>query len=88
MYSIYFRDPLGQLYELASYKFEPPVGVTHADVLFEAHKLRTERGDYAIGDGHLADAIEILTQRTTRSLSTDRSPKNPYKAPVRLWDND
>ena len=26
MYSIYFRDPLGQLMELACYKFEPPAG--------------------------------------------------------------
>ena len=26
MYSIYFRDPLGQLLELACYKFEPPAG--------------------------------------------------------------
>lgn len=79
MDSIYFRDPLGQLYELASYKFEPPTGVTHAEVLLEAHKLRVERGDYNIADEHLADAIEILTARTARSLSADRSAKNPYR---------
>jgi catechol 2,3-dioxygenase-like lactoylglutathione lyase family enzyme len=78
MDSFYFRDPLGQLYELASYKFEPPHGVTHAEVLLEAHNLRVERGDYNISEEHLADAIEILTVRTARSLSTDRSPKNPY----------
>ena len=78
MDSIYFRDPLGQLIELACYKFDPPVGVTHADVLLEAHKLRVERGDYNIKDEHLADAIEILTRRTTASLSDDRSPKDPY----------
>lgn len=78
MDSIYFRDPLGQLIELACYKFEPPHGVTHADVLLEAHLLRVERGDYAINDGHLADAIERLTERSTRSLSTDRSVKHPY----------
>jgi catechol 2,3-dioxygenase-like lactoylglutathione lyase family enzyme len=78
MDSIYFRDPLGQLYELASYKFEPPHGVTHAEVLLEAHKLRVEREDYNIADEHLADAIEILAARTARSLSNDRSPKNPY----------
>ena len=29
------RDPLGQLIECACYKFEPPVGATHADVLRE-----------------------------------------------------
>jgi catechol 2,3-dioxygenase-like lactoylglutathione lyase family enzyme len=74
MHSIYFRDPLGQLLELASYKFEPPVGVTHAEVLYEAHKLRVERGDYNIADEHLADAIEILTRRTTSSLSAERAP--------------
>ncbi|MCB8943511.1 MAG: VOC family protein [Ardenticatenaceae bacterium] len=78
MYSIYFRDPLGQLVELASYKFEPPVGITHAEVLLEAHKLRVARGDYNITDEHLADALEILTTRTTRTLSDDRTPQDPY----------
>ena len=43
MDSIYFEDPLGLLIELASYRFEPPDGFTHADVLLEAHKLRVER---------------------------------------------
>src|SRR5664280_1199208 len=33
MDSIYFSDPLGLLIELASYRFEPPAGFTHADVL-------------------------------------------------------
>jgi catechol 2,3-dioxygenase-like lactoylglutathione lyase family enzyme len=78
MYSLYFRDPLGLLVELACYKFDPPVGVTHADVLLEAHLLRTERGDYNIADEHLADAIERLTTRSTRSLSAERGPKDPY----------
>lgn len=78
MYSLYFRDPLGQLYELACYKFEPPVGATHTDVLHEAHNLRVAQGDYAIADAHLADAIELLTRRAAASLSDDRSPKNPY----------
>jgi catechol 2,3-dioxygenase-like lactoylglutathione lyase family enzyme len=82
MDSIYFRDPLGQLIELAAYKFEPPAGATHAEVLLEAHMLRTERGDYNISDEHLADAIERLTLRTTRSLSSDRAPQNPYTASV------
>lgn len=79
MDSIYFRDPLGQEIELATYKFDPPVGVTHAEVLLEAHLIRTAREDYAITEEHLADAIEILTQRTTRSLSDDRTAKNPYR---------
>lgn len=79
MDSIYFRDPLGQLIELACYKFEPPVGVTAAEVMLEAHQLRVKAGDYNIDDRHLADAIENLTRRTTRSLSEDRTPKNPYQ---------
>lgn len=78
MDSIYFRDPLGQLLELACYKFAPPVGVTHAEVLLEAHKLRVAQGAYNITDEHLADATEILTRRTTRSLSADRGAKDPY----------
>jgi catechol 2,3-dioxygenase-like lactoylglutathione lyase family enzyme len=78
MDSIYFRDPLGLLIELASYRFEPPHGHTHADVLLEAHRLRVERGDYNIEPVHLADAIERLTERSRGSLSAERSPKNPY----------
>jgi catechol 2,3-dioxygenase-like lactoylglutathione lyase family enzyme len=78
MDSVYFRDPLGLLVELASYRFEPPWGFTHAQVLLEAHKLRVARGDYNIQESHLADAIETLTTRSRESLSDDRSPKNPY----------
>ena len=78
MDSIYFEDPLGLLVELASYRFEPPVGFTHAEVLLESHKLRVERGDYNIDQQHLADAIEALVARSRESLSEDRSPKDPY----------
>jgi catechol 2,3-dioxygenase-like lactoylglutathione lyase family enzyme len=78
MDSIYFTDPLGLLIELASYRFEPPFGYTHSDVLIEAHKIRIERGDYNIDQAHLADAIEGLVQRSRPSLSDDRSPKDPY----------
>jgi catechol 2,3-dioxygenase-like lactoylglutathione lyase family enzyme len=78
MDSIYFNDPLGLLIELASYRFEPPFGYTHADVLLEAHKLRVERGDYNIDREHLADAIEDLVRRSRGSLSEDRSPADPY----------
>jgi catechol 2,3-dioxygenase-like lactoylglutathione lyase family enzyme len=78
MDSIYFRDPLGLLIELASYRFEPPAGHTHAEVLLEAHKIRVEREDYNIAPIHLADAIEQLTTRSRESLSADRGPKNPY----------
>jgi catechol 2,3-dioxygenase-like lactoylglutathione lyase family enzyme len=78
MDSIYFEDALGLLIELASYRFEPPFGHTHADVLLEAHKLRVERGDYNIDQEHLADAIEALVERSRGSLSGDRAPKDPY----------
>jgi hypothetical protein len=63
MDSIYFDDPLGLLIELSSYRFEPPHGHTHADVLLEAHRLRVERGDHHIDQAHLADAIEALVAR-------------------------
>ena len=66
MDSIYFEDPLGLLIELASYRFEPPFGFTHADVLLEAHKIRVERGDYNIDQVHLADAIEALVSAIAR----------------------
>ena len=78
MDSIYFDDPLGLTIELASYRFEPPFGHTHSDVLLEAHKLRVARGDHHISQVHVADAIEALVLRTRPSLSEDRSAKNPY----------
>jgi catechol 2,3-dioxygenase-like lactoylglutathione lyase family enzyme len=78
MDSIYFRDPLGLLVELSSYRFEPPAGITHVEVLTEAHQIRVARGDSNIAEIHLADAIENLTQRQRQSLSRDRSPKDPY----------
>jgi glyoxalase family protein len=80
MDSIYFTDPLGLLIELASYRFEPPHGFTHAEVLLEAHRVRVERGDYNIDRVHLADAIERLVERSRGSLSEDRSPRDPYGA--------
>ena len=78
MDSIYFNDPLGLLIELASYRFEPPAGFTHADVLLAAHRLRVERGDYNIAQIHLADAIEGLVLASRESLSDDRAPADPY----------
>jgi glyoxalase family protein len=86
MDSIYFRDPLGQLYECAAYKFEPPAGFNHVDVLHEAHKIRTERGDHHIADEHLADAIERLVSRSQSSLSADRSAKDPYREKPPVWN--
>ena len=78
MDSIYFRDPLGLLVELASYRFEPPAGMTHVEVLTAAHQLRVERGDPNIAEMHLADAIEKLTRERRESLSKNRAPKDPY----------
>jgi catechol 2,3-dioxygenase-like lactoylglutathione lyase family enzyme len=71
MDSIYFTDPLGLLIELASYRFEPPAGSTHADVLMEAHRIRVAREDPSIHTVHLADAIEALSKRSRGSLSDD-----------------
>jgi glyoxalase family protein len=79
MDSIYFKDPLGLLIELAAYRFVPPEGFTHAEVLLEAHKLRVEREDYNIAPIHLADAIELMALRSRESLSADRAPRDPYK---------
>ena len=66
MDSIYFRDPNGQLLEMACFKFVPPEGYTHSDVLSVAHRIRVERGDYAIADNHLADAIAELIGKKVR----------------------
>jgi catechol 2,3-dioxygenase-like lactoylglutathione lyase family enzyme len=78
MDSIYFDDPLGLTIELASYRFEPPFGYAHSDVLFEAHTIRVARGDRAIAAVHVADAIEALVRRSRPSLSDDRSAKHAY----------
>lgn len=79
MDSIYFRDPLGLLIELACYRFEPPFGYSHVDVLHEAHLIRVACGDYNISEVHLADAIETLIARRQKSLSEDRAAKDPYR---------
>jgi catechol 2,3-dioxygenase-like lactoylglutathione lyase family enzyme len=79
MDSIYFRDPLGLLVELASYRFEPPEGHSHADVLLRAHRIRVARSDYNIAPIHLSDAIEELTTASRDSLSTDRRARDPYR---------
>jgi catechol 2,3-dioxygenase-like lactoylglutathione lyase family enzyme len=81
-HSIYFRDPLGQRIELACYKFEPPAGFTHSQVLFEAHHLRVAEGAYNIKESHLAKAIELLVRRGQPSLSEDREARHAYPQPV------
>ena len=61
MDSLYFRDPLGLLVELASYNFEPPLGYTHAQVLNHAHKIRQARGAMAIEIQDITDALLAIT---------------------------
>lgn len=78
MHSIYFKDPLGLLIELACYTFIPPRGSSHAEVMLEAHKLRVKRGAKAIEREHLADASAMIVERSQASLSEDRGAKNPY----------
>jgi len=68
MDSIYFRDPNGQLLEMACYKFVPPEGYTHADVLRCAHQLRVAAGDYAIADKHIADALIQMAEAKNPTL--------------------
>lgn len=63
MDSIYFRDPNGQLLEMACYKFETPAGYSSADVLAAAYRLRLARGDHHITNEHLADALAQLIER-------------------------
>ena len=78
MDSIYFRDPLGLLIELASYRFEPPASATHTDVLTAAHHIRVAAGAVTIEQNHIADAIEQIAHAKAQSLSSDRSAKNPF----------
>jgi len=80
MTSIYFEDPLGLLIELATYKFEPPQGHTHGEVLHEAHHQRIACGDRSISDVHVADAIEVLMAQSRASLSNDHQPNGPEKS--------
>ena len=63
MDSIYFRDPLGLLIELASYKFEPPLGYTYGQVLEKAHELRLGRGAKNIEDEDISNSLIILSKR-------------------------
>lgn len=62
MDSLYFKEPLGLLVELASYKFEPPQGRSYADVLENAHKIRLKRKALNIQDQDIAMAIKYLSK--------------------------
>ena len=61
MDSLYFREPLGHMIELACYKAEPPEGVGMGAVLAKAYELRLARGAYAIEEQDLKAAIEALS---------------------------
>jgi hypothetical protein len=47
-------------------------------VLLEAYRTRVERGDHNIAPAHLADAIERLVLKSRKSLSEDRTPRDPH----------
>lgn len=68
MDSLYFRDPLGLLVELASYKFDPPQGKTHAHVLAFAHGLRLERSGEAVTTEDVAEALKRLSGGTVEAI--------------------
>jgi len=63
MKSIYFRDPLGLLIELAYYTFVIPEGSRIADVMIKAHRIRVGKGDYNIQQKHIAEAIADITSK-------------------------
>ena len=71
MWSNYFRDPNGQLIEMAYFKFEPPEGYTVSDVLYTAHCLRVAAGDKIIEEHHLADAVAELAGRKTAAMLSE-----------------
>ena len=75
MTSLYFREPLGLLIELAAYKFSTPKGISRARVLFEAHRIRVTAGDLAISDTHVAQALATLAHVDVPSLSDEDSKK-------------
>ncbi len=62
MESIYFREPLGLLIELSSYKFIPPPNYTHGQVLEKANDFRIKRNGLNLGDEDILSALKYLTQ--------------------------
>ena len=67
MESLYFRDPLGLLIELASYKFTPPKGKTYSQVLVEANNLRVTRHAINIEEPDIKKAIKNLKYDLNKS---------------------
>lgn len=60
MWSMYFREPLGQLIEIAAYKFTAPAGCTETEVLAKAYQLRLARGGDAIETEDVEAAVAAL----------------------------
>ena len=63
MDSLYFREPLGLLIEIASYKFEPPFGFSYGQVLEKAHELRNNRGAENIQNEDISQALIDLVRK-------------------------
>ena len=61
MNSIYFREPLGHMIELACYKADPPEGVGMGEALKRAYEIRLARGAEAIETQDLTKAVEELS---------------------------
>ena len=53
---------------MASYKFDPPFGYTHGQVLEKAHQIRINRGAKNIEDIDIASAIKSLVWKKLNSL--------------------
>ena len=78
--AIYFEDPLGLLIELSCYKFEAPAG-------YHARRRAVRRASICASRAATARSWKcILPTRSrvssgiaTKSLSADRSPKDPYR---------
>jgi len=66
---IYFRDPNGQLLELACFKFVPPEGFTMAMCSLPLTAFVLLLVTINIEDRHLADAINELVEGRTTSLT-------------------
>ena len=73
MGSLYFRDPLGHLFDPEYYKFEPPQGYTHIDVLAEAHRIRVAREAHNIEYCDFADALIALARKSRHSMLPHRA---------------
>lgn len=61
MNSLYFREPLGHMIELACYKADAPEGVAMGEVLAKAYEIRLARGAEAIETQDLEAAISALS---------------------------